>query len=71
MKGYTHETPPKAREYDYRSSAIKAAKDLGYDDSYIKSIKAAKTPDQISAIMTEARHAQMERDEKSPIYRFL
>lgn len=39
----------------YRKNALRAAKDLGYDESVSTDIKAAKTIDEISVIMSNAR----------------
>ena len=59
-------------EYDYKRMTIKAALDLGYDKCYLDRIRAAKTHDEISGIMTEARHAQMKNiNRKSETYKRL
>jgi len=39
----------------YRKDAISIAKDFGYDDYIIDKINAAKTTDEISSIMSNAR----------------
>lgn len=39
-----------------RHEAIAAAKDLGYDEEYIKDLKAAKSEGEIERIMITARH---------------
>lgn len=42
--------------FDYRLQAIQAAKDLFYGDEVIHQIEDAKSEDEISVIMTNARH---------------
>lgn len=42
-------------ESDYKGQAIKAADELGYGYDVISKIRKAKTDNEISGIMTEAR----------------
>ena len=49
---------------NYRISAIKAAKDLGYDKDVIKRLKAAKTENEIERIMREARTKRQYEEER-------
>lgn len=46
----------------HQRSAIKAARELRYDEKVVKKIQEAETIDQISRIMTDARHAQIEAE---------
>lgn len=42
-------------EYNYKRAAIRAARELGYDEGVILALKAAKSENEISRIMTTAR----------------
>ena len=44
-------------DYIYKLQAISAAKDLGYSKSVIAALRSAKTADQITRIMCNARNA--------------
>lgn len=39
----------------YKPNALKAAEQLGYSEEYIRKIRKAKTDNEISRLMTEAR----------------
>lgn len=54
------DTDIKLREY--RNLALRSAKDLLYEPYVLKEIRAAKTADEISKIMTAARHRKQWRD---------
>ncbi|MBR5780412.1 MAG: hypothetical protein IKY27_00315 [Bacteroidales bacterium] len=45
----------KNNRLDFKSNAIKAAKDFGYGDDVVKKIRAAKTDGEIDRIMKAAR----------------
>lgn len=47
IKGYS--------ESDYKTQALKAAKELGYGENVVNQIKEAKTHDEIILIMGKAR----------------
>lgn len=47
------------KDSDYRKQAIKAAEDLYYGRDVIRKIRKAKTDNEISGIMTEARTKSM------------
>lgn len=41
---------------EYVRYSVSVARDLGYKDKYIERIKKAKTQDEITCILSEARH---------------
>lgn len=45
-------------EYDYKRSAIKAARELGYNEKYIQRLKSASSEIEIEQILVSARKEQ-------------
>ena len=46
------------KDYDYKTAAIKAAKDFSYGEEVIKQIEECDNDDKIADIMAKARHAK-------------